>query len=94
MQQTEVKVSKRIEKILKDKVTEHNEDNPKYRATLGMLKAVFRRGVGAYNTNPSSVRPTVTSSDQWALARVNSFVTKSPGTWGKADKDLAAKVRG
>jgi hypothetical protein len=28
------------------------------------------------------------------LARVNSFVTKSPGTWGKADKDLAAKVRG
>ena len=60
MQQTEVKVSKRIEKILKDKVTEHNKDNPKYRATLGMLKAVFRRGVGAYNTNPSSVRPTVT----------------------------------
>ena len=28
------------------------------------------------------------------LARVNSFVTKSSGTWGGADKDLAAKVRG
>jgi hypothetical protein len=28
------------------------------------------------------------------MARVNSFVTKSSGTWGKADKDLAAKVRG
>ena len=27
------------------------------------------------------------------MARVNSFVTKSPGTWGKADKDLASKVR-
>ena len=26
--------------------------------------------------------------------RVNSFVTKSSGTWGKADSDLAAKVRG
>ena len=25
---------------------------------------------------------------------VNSFTTKSSGTWGKADKDLAAKVRG
>ena len=31
---------------------------------------------------------------QWGLARVNSFVTKSSGTWGKADLDLAAKVRG
>ena len=34
MQQTEVKVSKRIEKILKDKVTEHNKDNPKYRMVI------------------------------------------------------------
>jgi len=28
------------------------------------------------------------------MARVNSFVTKSSGTWGKADSDLAAKIRG
>ena len=34
------------------------------------------------------------SQQQWAMARVNSFVTKSSGTWGKADSDLAAKVRG
>jgi len=27
------------------------------------------------------------------MARVNSFVTKSSGTWGGADKDLAAKVK-
>ena len=27
------------------------------------------------------------------MARVNSFITKSSGTWGKADKDLAAKVK-
>ena len=27
------------------------------------------------------------------MARVNSFVTKSSGTWGGADKDLAKKVR-
>jgi hypothetical protein len=35
-----------------------------------------------------------TTQQQWALARVNSFITKSSGTWGGADKDLAAKVRG
>jgi len=34
------------------------------------------------------------SQQQWAFARVNSFVTKSSGTWGGADKDLAAKVKG
>ena len=28
------------------------------------------------------------------MARVNSFITKGSGTWGKADKDLADKVRG
>ena len=74
MTQTELKVSARIKKILQDKVTEHNEDNPKYRATLSMLISCFNRGVGAYNTNPQSVRPTVTSSDQWALARCNSLL--------------------
>jgi hypothetical protein len=74
MNQTETKVSKRIEKILKDKVTEHNSKNPKYKATYSMLKECFKRGVGAYNTNPSSVRPSVTSSDQWALARVNGLI--------------------
>ena len=28
------------------------------------------------------------------MATVNSFITKGSGTWGKADKDLADKVRG
>lgn len=67
-------VSKRIENILRDKVKEHNDKDPKYRATYSMLRQVFERGVGAYNTNPESVRPNVTSSDQWALARVNTFL--------------------
>ncbi len=35
-----------------------------------------------------------TTAQQWAFARVNSFVTKSSGTWGKADVDLAKQVRG
>ncbi len=67
-------ISARIKKILQGKVTDHNAKNPKYRATYGMLAASFRRGVGAYNTNPGSVRPSVTSSDQWALARVNGLL--------------------
>ena len=55
-----------------------------------ILKKVFDRGYGAWKT---SHRPG-TNPTQWGLARVNSFATKSSGTWGGADKDLAAKVRG
>ncbi len=56
----------------------------------GILKKVFDRGYAAWKT---SHRPG-TNPTQWGLARVNSFATKSKGTWGGADKDLAAKVRG
>jgi hypothetical protein len=56
----------------------------------GILKKVFDRGYAAWS---SSHRPG-TNPTQWGLARVNSFATKSSGTWGKADKDLAQKVRG
>ena len=55
----------------------------------GILRKVYNRGVAAWRTGH---RPG-TTPQQWGLARVNSFVTKSSGTWGKADKDLAAKVR-
>ena len=56
----------------------------------GILKKVYDRGMAAYKTGH---RPG-TTAQQWAFARVNSFVTKSSGTWGKADKDLAKQVRG
>lgn len=56
----------------------------------GILKQVFNRGVAAWRTGH---RPG-TNPTQWGYARVNSFATKSKGTWGGADKDLAAKVRG
>ena len=68
-------VSARVEQVLRDKVEEHNEKNPTYRATLRMLEAVFRRGIGAYRTNPASVRGNVRSADQWAYARVNGFLS-------------------
>ena len=57
---------------------------------LSILRKVYNRGVAAWRTGH---RPG-TTPQQWGFARVNSFVTKSSGTWGKADKDLAAKVRG
>lgn len=57
---------------------------------FGILKKVFDRGVAAWRTGH---RPG-TNPTQWGFARVNSFATKSSGTWGKADKDLADKVRG
>ena len=55
----------------------------------GILKKVFDRGMAAWKTGH---RPGATPH-QWAYARVNSFATKSKGTWGGADKDLAAKVK-
>ena len=54
-----------------------------------ILKKVYDRGMAAWK---GGHRPG-TTQQQWAFARVNSFVTKSSGTWGKADKDLADKVR-
>ena len=56
---------------------------------LGILRQVYNRGMAAWKTGHRKG----TTPQQWAMARVNSFVTKSSGTWGKADKDLAAKVR-
>ncbi len=55
-----------------------------------ILKKVFDRGMAAWK---SGHRPGA-SQQQWAYARVNSFVTKSSGTWGGADKDLAKQVKG
>jgi hypothetical protein len=37
---------------------------------LKHLKIIFNKGIGAYKTNPESVRPMVKSPEQWAFARV------------------------
>lgn len=79
---------------LENKVEEHNEEHgsaKSKRVTLGMLAKVYKRGVGAYNTNPQSVRPSVSSEEQWAMARVNSFlfaVRNGKYRSGKHDTDL------
>lgn len=56
---------------------------------LSVLKEVFNRGVGAFKTNPSSVRPQVKSADQWGQARVYAFLNKiEKGTKLNHDTDL------
>jgi starvation-inducible DNA-binding protein len=63
--------SDKVETSLRNKVEEHNKDAANGRkATLPMLKAVYRRGSGAFS---SSHRPGKTR-DQWAMARVNAFL--------------------
>ena len=90
-------LSGKVKEALEGKVKDHNEkygNSKTKRVTLRMLEAVFRRGVGAYRTNPSSVRPSVNSPDQWAYARVNSFLRAlSTGKFrgGKHDTDLFPK---
>ena len=45
------------------------------------LQQIYNKGIGAYKTNPESVRPNVKSKEQWAMARVYSVVMG-----GKASK--------
>jgi hypothetical protein len=55
-----------------------------------ILDQVFDRGVGAFKTNRSAVRPQVKSAEQWAYARIYSFVMGGR-TQKTADKDLWVK---
>jgi len=48
-----------------------------------LLRIVMRRGMAAWK---SGHRPGA-GQEQWAWARVNSFLTKAPGTWGRPIND-------
>jgi len=68
------------------------------------LLNVYRRGIGAWKTNPESVRlqtgeKNYSSSragkmgkEQWANARVAAFVNKKPSVYYGADDDLRRKA--
>ena len=92
--QQDRQVSDAVEKGLKEKVEKHNEEVGNVaskRTTYRTLLAVFERGIGAYKTNPASVRPNVSSPEQWAYARVNSFLfalRNGRFQGGKHDTDL------
>ena len=87
-------VSGKALEMIKNKVEEHNEEvgNVKSKRTnVSTLSKVYERGIGAYKTNPSSVRPTVSSPEQWAAARINSFLfalRNGKFRSGKHDTDL------
>ena len=97
VEEEEKRVSAKIKTALENKRDEHNEEIKELSldwdasVSLPMLEKVFDRGVGAYNTNPQSVRPSVKSPEQWALARVGSFLyamKKGKFRSGKHDTDL------
>jgi hypothetical protein len=73
-------VSPTVKKGLEGKVEKHNEEvkdlkvDWNAKVTYKKLEKVFDRGIGAYRTNRKSVRPNVKSEEQWAYARVNSFL--------------------
>jgi hypothetical protein len=56
---------------------------------IGIIRAVMRRGMGAWNSSHYEGM----TQEGWGYARVNAFLEKGKGTWGNADKDLAKEVR-
>ncbi len=84
--------SKETTAKLSKKVKEHNAKGKGSKATLGMLKAVYRRGAGAYSTSHAPKM----SRDGWAMARVNAFLTllrtgRPSNSAYKQDNDLLPK---
>ena len=86
----EITFSEKVINALKAKVKEHNAKHSK-KVTLGQLKKVYRRGLGAFS---SSHRPGK-SRAQWAMARVNTFLRMQSGgkvkdAYRRADQDIAS----
>lgn len=92
-----IQLSDKTINTLKEKLDNFKKSHPsKKNITLSDLKAVYRRGSGAYS---SSHRPTITggapnSRAAWSYARVNKFLKKAGGAKVKAayvqDDDLMA----
>lgn len=71
----DIELTPQIERALSDKVKQHNENMRKRGkdelvVSTGTLKAVWRRGAGAFST---SHRPKM-GRQQWAMGRVNAFL--------------------
>lgn len=90
----ESKHTKKFKQMYGEEYIEEKNEGLKNKASksgisYGILKKVYDRGMAAWK---GGHRPG-TTPQQWAMARVNSFITKGKGTWGGADSDLAGKVR-
>jgi hypothetical protein len=69
-----VNVPDRVLKSLQKKADDFNDkykSKKGYGTTVGQLKSVYQRGVGAFQTSHS---PEVKSAEQWAQARVNAYI--------------------
>ena len=69
-----VSVPARVLKSLQTKASDFNEKYKSklgYGTTVGQLKSVYQRGVGAFQTSHS---PMVKSAEQWGQARVNAYI--------------------
>ena len=69
-----VSVPARVLKSLQKKAGDFNEKYKSklgYGTTVGQLKSVYQRGVGAFQTSHS---PMVKSAEQWGQARVNAYI--------------------
>ena len=85
----EITFSEKVINALKTKVKNHNAKHSK-KVTLGQLKKVYRRGLGAFS---ASHRPGQ-SRASWAMARVNTFLRMQSGgkvkdAYRRADQDIA-----
>ena len=70
---------------------------------LAALEEVYRRGIGAWKTNPASVRLKTGEKnystsragkmpkEQWAMARTNAFIEKRDTVYYGADNDIRKK---
>ena len=90
-------LSEAVQTGLRNRAKSHNEEVDEEgmaewrKTTASTLASVFKRGVGAYNENPGSVRPSVSSPEEWAYARVKSFIfvlKNDRFRSGKHDTDL------
>lgn len=82
-----IQLSESTIQTLKNKVKEHNESSEKT-VTLGQLKAVYRRGSGAFSTShhPKANR------HSWSMGRVNSFLRRVKGGDGHSQDDDLIKA--
>ena len=74
-----IELSSSIVSSILNKLKEHNSIHKDKRVTLGVAKAVVRRGMGAYS---ATHRPTIkggqpNSRVAWGLARLNAFLIKA-----------------
>ena len=77
-------IAEELEELTEAEISALKKKAEKSGVSYGTLKKVYNRGLAAWRTGH---RPG-TTPQQWAFARVNSYITKGKGTYHGADKDL------